>query len=367
MTPARATLVLPSLLLLALSSTARAQMGIPSTPELRGQLDTVGYAAKPVVMAKVWELSSTPPAPASLGPAPSPGVAGVIGPHDDWVYAARVDRVIFPLVTARTVIFIGAFHKYRKLGVRDRLVFDGHRAWRSPDGEIEVSPLRDELLAALPKDEASRDDTAHDAEHSIEAIAYFLAHAHPGVEIVPILVAGMSLDRLEAIATHLGAALAASLKKHGWQLGRDVAVVISTDGTHYGADFQHTPFGLGGVDAFAKAVARDRAIIADLAGPDGARKFFADVVDPAHPDDYRVPWCGRFSVPFGLLLLEDVTRRLRLALVAAPVALGVSVDTPQLAVDGIGPTAPANLYHFVTHPAIAFTTSPRSSSSPRGK
>jgi hypothetical protein len=39
-----------------------------------------------------------------------------------------------------------------------------------------------------------------------------------------------------------------------------------------------------------------------------------------------------------------------------PVALGVSVDTPELAVRdvGVGPTAPANLYHFVTHPAVAF-------------
>jgi hypothetical protein len=34
----------------------------------------------------------------------------------------------------------------------------------------------------------------------------------------------------------------------------------------------------------------------------------------------------------------------------------VSVDTPELALRdcGIAPTAPANLYHFVTHPAAAF-------------
>jgi hypothetical protein len=37
-------------------------------------------------------------------------------------------------------------------------------------------------------------------------------------------------------------------------------------------------------------------------------------------------------------------------------ALGVSVDTPELDLRGVGvgPTAPANLYHFVTHPAVAF-------------
>ena len=41
---------------------------------------------------------------------------------------------------------------------------------------------------------------------------------------------------------------------------------------------------------------------------------------------------------------------------SVPLALGVSVDTPEVPVRdvGVGPTAPANLYHFVTHPALAF-------------
>ena len=45
---------------------------------------------------------------------------------------------------------------------------------------------------------------------------------------------------------------------------------------------------------------------------------------------------------------------------SVPLALGVSVDTPELDVRdvGLGPTAPANLYHFVTHPALAFVRGP---------
>ena len=42
---------------------ARKEMGIPSTDEVRGQLDNVGYASKPEAMAKVWELAAQPPAP----------------------------------------------------------------------------------------------------------------------------------------------------------------------------------------------------------------------------------------------------------------------------------------------------------------
>jgi AmmeMemoRadiSam system protein B len=343
---------------------ARKEMGIASTDELRGQLDAVGYATKPEAMAKVWELSDQPPLPASLGPRPGPGVIGVIGPHDDYVYAARVDRQVYPLVTAKTVIIIGVFHRYRRFGARDQMVFDNYRAWRSPDGEIRVSALREPLIAALPRAELVQDPAAHDAEHSVEPIAYFLKHARPDVEIIPILIPAASFTRLSTMADHLGAALAATMKRRGLKLGKDVAIVISTDGTHYGSDFSYTPFGAGGVEALGKAVAQDRALIHDtLEGPltaDKAQKFAAAVVNPDNVDEYRMPWCGRFAVPFGLRLIAETARRLGLPVPrGVPLALGVSVDTPELKIrdQGLGPTAPANLYHFVLHPAVAFVAS----------
>ena len=113
---------------------ARKEMGIPSTDELRGQVDNVGYASKPEAMAKIWELAALPPAPLSLGALPKPGVLGLVGPHDDYVYAARVDRQIYPLVTAKTVVVVGVFHRYRRFGAHDQMVFDSYRGWRSPDG-----------------------------------------------------------------------------------------------------------------------------------------------------------------------------------------------------------------------------------------
>jgi AmmeMemoRadiSam system protein B len=281
------------------------------------------------------------------------------------VYAARVDRRIYPLVTAKTVIVVGVFHRYRRFGAHDQMVFDGYKRWRAPDGEIAVSPLRDELVAALPKDEAVKDSVAHDSEHSVEAIAYFLKHARADVEIVPVLIPAASFARLSAMAGHLGGALATVMKRRKLTLGRDVAIIISTDGTHYGDDFQYAPFGSGGVAAFAKAMAQDRALIeTTLAGAlslDKAQKFFAAVVNPDKPDEYRMPWCGRFSVPFGLMFLAETAKRLGVpAPRAVPLMLGVSVDTPELKVRdvGVAPTAPANLYHFVTQPGVAFVTGP---------
>jgi MEMO1 family protein len=340
---------------------ARKEMGIPSTDDLRGQVDNVGYASKPEAMAKVWELAAQPPAPLALGPLPAPGVVGLVGPHDDYVYAARVDRQIYPLVTAKTVVIVGVFHRYRRFGAHDQMVFDSYRAWRAPDGEIKISALRDELLAALPKEEAVKDAAAHDSEHSIEAIAYFLKHARPDVEIVPIMIPAATFARLSTMATHLGGALAATMKRHKLVLGRDVAVILSTDGTHYGSDFSYTPFGLGGIEAFIKAMTEDRELVmATLAGPisaDKAQTFFAAVVNPNKLDEYRMPWCGRFAVPFGLVFLAETARRLGLATPRGmPLTLGASVDTPELKVRdvGVGPTAPASLYHFVTQPGVAF-------------
>ena len=59
----------------------------------------------------------------------------------------------------------------------------------------------------------------------------------------------------------------------------------------------------------------------------------------------------------GLALLAETAKGLGLpTLRGVPLVLGVSVDTPELKTRdvGVGPTAPANLYHFVTQPGVAF-------------
>ena len=353
--PPAATAAPPSL------DEVRGAMGIPSTDALRGQQDAVGFASTAAQMKAVWDLAAAPPAPHGFGAAAAPGIAGLIAPHDDYLYAGRVMRRALPLVTAKTVVLIGVFHRYRKFGVRDALVFDAYPAWRSPDGPIAVSPLRDEILAALPAGDAVRSAAMHDSEHSLEAIAYWLKHADPVVEIVPVIVPAMGFERMEELAARLGDALAASMEKRAWRLGKDVAIVISTDGVHYGPDFKFVPYGDGGIEAYSKAVAADEALLTGpLAGPvsgDGVRALYAAFVDPVQPDTYRLTWCGRFSVPLGLLTLSRVMQATEHRTpVGTPLAYATSVGLPELAVRelGMGETAPANLYHFVGLPAAAY-------------
>ena len=340
----------------------RQGMGVPSTDEVRGQQDAIGFASRADQMARVWDWSAQPPRPEAFVPRPAPGVLGAICPHDDYLFAGRVYRQVLPLVTARTVVLVGVFHKYRRFGARNALVFDPYRAWRSPDGEIRVSPLRQELLAQLPPADVIQDAAMQDSEHSVEALAYWLKHQDPAVEIVPILVPSASFPRFRELASHLGQALAASMRKRGWTLGRDVAIVISSDGIHYGTDFAYAPYGEGGVEAYVKAVARDRDLLTGpLSGPvspEKAEAFFSAVVDPPNPDAYRMPWCGRFSIPFGLLLLSATARESGLPPPeGSAIAFGTSIGAPELPVKplGMGATAPANLYHFVSYPGVAFT------------
>jgi AmmeMemoRadiSam system protein B len=341
----------------------RALMVVPSHGDVRGRIDSTGYALHASQMAKVWELSSLPPAPDSFGVAPAPGVAAVICPHDDFSFAGRVYRRVLPLITARTVIVIGVFHRYYKFNERDRLVFDDYREWTAPDGPVPVSPLRDALLARMPREDWTRDRVAHDAEHSLEPLVCWLRHVRPDLEIVPVIVPAAHFDRLKQLGDHLGEAIAAEMSARGWRLGRDVAIAISADGIHYGPDFKQVVFGEGGMPAYTMAVARDHGL---LTGPLRGRlttpkiqTLYETFVDPEHPDDYRWTWCGRFSVPLGLLTLERLTRESGGA-TGQPVAYGTSIGWPELGLRDVGmaPTAPSNLYHFVGYPGVAFTVRP---------
>lgn len=339
----------------------RKKMAIPSTDALRGQQDGIGFARTADQMRATWEAAPSLPAPELLGPRPPKGmrIAAVIAPHDDYVYAARVYRQVVPQVTAKTVILVGVFHGWRKFGAHDQLVFDVKRPWRSPHGPIAPSPLRDDILASLPKEDAAVSAVWHDGEHSLEALAYWLKLRRNDLEIIPVIVPAAPWERMKVLGDHLGTAVAAAMKKRGLALGKDVALVISSDAVHYGPDFRYTPYGDGGDEAYRSACAKDRELLTGpLAGKVSVQKaedFFAACVDPVEPGTYRLTWCGRFSVPLGLLTLESLARKLNLSPPEGyPIAYATSISAPRLAIEGLGVTAPATPTHFVGYPAVAY-------------
>jgi AmmeMemoRadiSam system protein B len=219
--------------------------------------------------------------------------------------------------------------------------------------------LRDRLVERLPPAQVVTSDMVHDAEHSVEALVPWLRQANPRVEIVPVLVATSRFEELATMAASFAGALGGILAEDGQELGRDVAIAISADAIHYGEDFRQTRFGPGGAESHARAAELDRALLAGpLAGAvtqAKVREAYETWVDPGSPGDYRWTWCGRFSIPFGLLVLEQLG-----GAHGWPLAYTTSVESPALPLAelGFGVTAPATLGHFVGYPAAAYTARP---------
>jgi AmmeMemoRadiSam system protein B len=347
-----------------------ASMGLPSDGDLvRGQMDTVGFVvhqaeAEEVVAAAIaLEADAMARQDRALGMQPTDGFVGGVCPHDDHLYAGGVYVHLTERITAPRVILIGVFHAARLWGLRDRLVFDSFASWHAPWGDLLVDPLRDQILNALPADAFVVDNAMQCREHSLEALLPFLQHDQPQRTIVPILVPPMGWQRIEELSDRLAAALTSVMQQNNWELGRDLAIVVSSDAVHYGPDFDHAPFGTD-VTAYQRAVSRDRRLAESyLEGTLTSAKLHALMDTLVEPDDltYRLPWCGRFSIPFGL----EVLRKVALATAgAAPTGellkYGTSLDGPELPVSaaaregGLGYTAPSNFHHWVGYAAVGY-------------
>jgi len=332
-------------------------------------MDTVGFVvdeapAEDVVSTAVdLEHESLASQDRRLGMAADEGFIGGICPHDDHLYASRVYVHLTERITAPRVLLIGVFHRAKSWGLRDRIVFDAFDAWHGPWGEVKVDPVRDELIRALPSTSVVVDNAMHCREHSLEAIVPFLQRGHPNRTIVPILVPHMGWDRMEELSDELAGALAAIMQSNEWQLGTDVAVVVSSDAVHYGPDFDHAPFGTD-AEAYERATARERSLALDhLVGdlePSKLHEFSTTLVDP-DTLEYGLPWCGRFSIPFGLELL----RKLSLSTAGKVphgtlLRYGTSLSEPELPVSsatrssGLGYTAPSNFHHWVGYAAVGY-------------
>jgi len=347
-----------------------AMMGLASQGDrVRGQMDTVGFvvgeteAEEVVATAVALEKDSLAAQDRRLGMDGDDGFIGGVCPHDDHLYASRVYLHLTERITAPRVILIGVFHRAKSWDLRDRIVFDHFESWHGPWGPIEVDDLRGELIRALPTESYVIDNAMHSREHSLEAILPFLQRGHPNRTIVPILVPHMGWDRVEELTDQLALALVGTMKRRHWRLGEDVAVVVSSDLVHYGPDFEHAPFGTDAA-AYEDATRRDRSLIHEnLSGglnPADLRRLLGTLVDP-ETLDYRLPWCGRFSIPFGLELLRKVAlgsegkvpdgALLRYGTSLSDAELPVSAEAREA---GLGYTAPSNLHHWVGYASVGY-------------
>jgi AmmeMemoRadiSam system protein B len=323
--------------------------------KLRGLVDTIGFAHKAEQMDKVMQrINELQPVKEDVKSSP---YRVAISPHDDYTYVGNLYPALLKNVKAKTIILFGVAHKAKNLHLENLLVFDSYTHWRGPYGNVKVSSMREDIINELPKSMYEVNDSMQGIEHSVEA--------NRDVEIVSLLVPFMSYERMQELAKPLAEAISKAAIKKGWEWGKDYAIVISTDAVHYGdEDWGGKNYAKFGADTsgYEQAVSYEHTIIneclKDEVKPSRLKTFTEYTVQKESFRDYKWTWCGRYSVPCGLLTSYYLQHELKVEpLKGELVGYGTSIDgRKHIPVDdlGMGITAPAKLRHWVGYASIGY-------------
>jgi MEMO1 family protein len=149
-------------------------------------------------------------------------IIGAISPHAGLMYSGAVAGTLYSsIIIPETIVIIGPNHG----GVGPNLAIMSSGEWQIP---VAVFTIDAELAASMLENMPmlKEDSQAHASEHSIEVqLPLIAAHAHENFQIVPVVAGHLSLEDCAAA----GKGLAAAIRK----TGRDVAIIASSDMSHY--------------------------------------------------------------------------------------------------------------------------------------
>jgi AmmeMemoRadiSam system protein B len=290
-------------------------------------------------------------------------LVAAISPHDDYLYAGRIYYPLFKILKAKEVVIFGVTHgtvRNEISGLQNILILDEFEYWPGLKTPIPISQLREYLKKKLDQTVFITNNKAHEIEHSIEALLPFLQYFNPEVRITPIMVTPMPFERMEEVSANLAKEIAGYMHENHLAVGKDIFFLVSSDGNHYGKDFNNSPFGEG-EKAWETALELDRRLI---------RTYLTGVMDSAKIEgltkelwgetylDYRnTYWCGKYSIPFGLLTIEKIIALMmdkkidgRLFCFSDTYSEGVL----PLRKTGMGTTAPFSLRHWVSFFSVGY-------------
>ncbi len=152
---------------------------------------------------------------------PRKNAIGLLVPHAGYQYSGAVAGAAFSTINIPdTAIIIGPSHS--GMGKPFSVMASG--TWRTPLGDVEIdSGLSQAIISCSSYLEA--DELAHVQEHAIEVHLPFLQYLHPGIKIVPVILAGAP----PAVYREIGRDIARTIQ----QAGYEVLIVASGDMTHY--------------------------------------------------------------------------------------------------------------------------------------
>ncbi len=165
-----------------------------------------------------------------------PGVLGGLVPHAGWVYSGFTAACLWSALAANPkppelIVLLGAVHRP---GVRSATV-SALDSWSTPLGPVAVdAALRHNLLDRAGGQVVDGNE-AHSGEHSLEVQVPFIHRLLPGVPILPVQIPANSG------APDIGTLLADAIRADG----RRIAVIASSDLTHYGHRYRFAPAGTG--------------------------------------------------------------------------------------------------------------------------
>ncbi|MFC1734364.1 AmmeMemoRadiSam system protein B [candidate division KSB1 bacterium] len=286
-----------------------------------------------------------------------------ICPHDDYTYVGYLYPAILKHIRAKNIILFGVAHKARYLGLEDKLVFDSFDAWACPYGNLAVSSIRELLIQHINSDLYTVNDSMQTMEHSVEALLPFIQKYNPDVKITSILVPYMPFNLLDKIAQETANKLYTICNDNNWSWGKDFAIVISNDAVHYGdEDWGTNQLNYFGGDSTGYQMAMDfESFLVDqcLQGYNQKQRIEALYRYLNTSEDYkksRWAWCGRFSVPMGLLTSYYLQQLLNIHLTGEKIGYATSIDHDHIKVDDLnmGQTAAANIHHWVGYLGMVY-------------
>ena len=331
------------ILLLSFVSNLSAQVEDTALGSVRPIRDNVGFCWDSIQMTRLINYLRN----IDRTPAPPSHIVAAVSPHDDYLYAARVYYPLYRVLRAKEVVIFGVTHGDVRQNIGDPhniIILDDFKYWHGPEHNISISPLREFIKSRLDTFYFIVSNKAHTLEHSIEALLPFLQYYNPDVKITPIMVTQMPFARMDTISEQLSAIISDYMKANHLVPGKDIAFLISSDADHYGRDFNNIPYGED-AKAHAEATANDKRI---------ARKDLDGILSSEKVEDFTEEmkatlWCGKYSVPFGLLTSKKIITKYSgkwLDGVALRYSDSYTESVLPLKDTGMGTTAPASYKHW---------------------
>lgn len=288
-----------------------------------------------------------------------------ICPHDDYTYVGYLYPLVLQAVKSKVIFIFGVAHKAALHNLRNNLVFDDYAHWHGIRKPIAVSGIREDLVKKIPRTMWEIHRPMQQIEHSIESMLPIIQFYNPDAEIVPILVPFMPYDRMQVLSEELARAIKEIAEERNLEWGKDFSILITTDAVHYGDEgWNGNNCKRFGVDkeGYIEAISYEDSIIDEcLTGKineEHIHAFYNHTVDNANYMERKWTWCGRYSVPVGLLTSIKLAQKMNL-----PIPEGTLLDystslthepIPVSDLDGMGITAPANLRHWVGYAALGY-------------